>query len=140
VDATAHPGLAAPFDLKGYPTLVLLRGGTRIADFKGPRTYEGLVDFVEGVLARPPGAPPAEPAAPQTKSKAKGSAKSALSRLLGRRDRAIEWLKRTGRALLTDYDPLTAGLSMLACAVAGAVCLVLMLCLTTKASDRPPDS
>jgi len=129
VDATAHPALALCF-------------GSRIADFKGPRTFEGLVNFVESELVRPPGAPPLEPPAPEAKTKGNKAKKGSL---FGRRsewrlERGVELLKRTGRSLLTDYDPLTAGLACLGCCLAGAACLVVALCAFTQASDRPPDS
>lgn len=131
VDATANPGLAEPFELKGYPTLVLLRGGQRIADFNGPRTFEGLVEFVERELQQPPGAPHApttkEPLRTKTGTKAK---------LLSKLERRIQWAKQTARALLTEHDPLTGGLVMLACMIAIGACLMLMLFLCTGQTDR----
>ena len=63
IDGTAHPGLAAPFDIKGYPTVLLLRNGELVADFQGPRTFDGLVAFVDNALDEPSSS--AAPAAPR---------------------------------------------------------------------------
>ena len=46
IDGATHPGLMAPFDIKGYPTVVLLRNGERIADFDGARTFVSMQQFV----------------------------------------------------------------------------------------------
>lgn len=51
VDHTAHPGLVDPFDVKAYPTLLMLRDGKHIATFTGKRTYEGIAAFADDTLA-----------------------------------------------------------------------------------------
>jgi len=51
VDGTAFPGLLKRYNIAGYPTVVLFSNGRRRATYKGPRTYEGIVQFVEAQLA-----------------------------------------------------------------------------------------
>ena len=123
IDATAHPGLAAPFDIKGYPTLVLLRDGVRIADHKGPRTQEGIIAFVEESLSRPPGAPVSAPSPTRPKKQARSATRllaRAKSTLLG----------------FSDVDPLHAGFIMLGAFASFALCVVVALLACTKPSTR----
>ena len=47
MDATTSPALAERFELKGYPTLLLLSGG-RMYNFDGPRTQDALEVFARG--------------------------------------------------------------------------------------------
>ena len=50
VDASAHRSLGSRFDIKGFPTLVFLKGG-KVFRYKGPRTQAALTAFVEGGYA-----------------------------------------------------------------------------------------
>ncbi|CAN1176144.1 Protein disulfide-isomerase [Linum perenne] len=50
VDANedANRNLAIQYDIKGFPTLKILRkGGKSVQDYKGPREAEGIVDFLK---------------------------------------------------------------------------------------------
>mmetsp|Transcript_6413 Transcript_6413/g.14002 ORF Transcript_6413/g.14002 Transcript_6413/m.14002 type:complete len:214 (-) Transcript_6413:348-989(-) len=47
VDGTAEGSLLKSFNVKGYPTLVLLKDGRRIAVYEGKRTAEAIADFVD---------------------------------------------------------------------------------------------
>ena len=133
VDATAHPGLANPFDIKGYPTLVLLRGGQRVAEYSGERTFNGLVSFVDGHLSgRAPSAPPG-PSAPKiggTRSKEvpSRSKRGAAGHYL-RAKQALMWL-------FTEADPMQVALAALGCAVGLGGCLVVALMALTTPSTR----
>ena len=138
IDGTAHPGLAAPFDIKGYPTVLLLRNGELVADFQGPRTFDGLVAFVDNALDEPSSS--AAPAAPRVGgSSSSSSGGGGGARKAGRGSSPGEPLsaKITRMAKsLSETDPLTAALGMLGVALTGAVGLVLLLCLTTAATPQ----
>ena len=54
IDGTAHTGLASNAGVKGYPTLLLLRDGETIDEYKGPRTFEAITAFVDGTSNEPP--------------------------------------------------------------------------------------
>ncbi|KAJ7965543.1 Protein disulfide-isomerase [Quillaja saponaria] len=50
VDANeeTNKGLASEFDIKGFPTLKILRnGGKTVQDYKGPRDANGIVDYLK---------------------------------------------------------------------------------------------
>ena len=127
----ANQGLAESFDIKGYPTLILLRGGVRIADHSGPRTFDALVDFVESSRSETDmrleqGLPLASP--PRAKKGAPPRPKLA-ARLLSK-----------AQTLLATDDPLSSGLLagvvMLAGAAGIGLCCIATLFLTTKPSQR----
>jgi len=46
VDGTEEAILQSRFDVKGYPTILLLHNGRRVADFSGKRTFEGITSFI----------------------------------------------------------------------------------------------
>ena len=50
VDAAEHRSLGSRFDIKGFPTLVFMKGG-KVVRYKGPRTQAALTDFVRGGYA-----------------------------------------------------------------------------------------
>ena len=128
IDGTAHPGLTEPFNVKGYPTLLLLRDGDVLAEFKGPRTFKAITEFVEsassGELPHAPSAP-RSPTPTRDGRAARGSLRDALM------SRFLRW----GRSF-ADLDPLDAGLLVLATFVAIGAGFVLLLCATTSASTR----
>ena len=127
IDGTAHPGLAAPFDLKGYPTVLLLRDGEMIAEFQGPRTLPALLEFVDGAINGPSAA--GAPAAPRIGGGGGGRTGGGASESLSAR------ISRMAKRL-SETDPLTAALGMLGVAVSAALGLVILLCATTSA---PPE-
>ena len=47
VDGTQNKDLVQKFDVKGYPTIFLLRDGRKIATFHGARNFDGLLNFVQ---------------------------------------------------------------------------------------------
>lgn len=47
VDGTTESALLKRYDIQGYPSILFFSEGRRIATYKGPRTYEGFVEFVE---------------------------------------------------------------------------------------------
>jgi len=51
VDCTQTKDACAEYNIKGYPTLLFIRKGAILAEYKGDRDYEGMRDFVE---AHPP--------------------------------------------------------------------------------------
>uniref|UniRef100_A0A7S4BLJ6 Thioredoxin domain-containing protein n=1 Tax=Chrysotila carterae TaxID=13221 RepID=A0A7S4BLJ6_CHRCT len=56
VDGTQESSLLTTFDVKGYPTIVLLKDGQRVASFDGKRSFDGLTAFVRKHVD--PDAPP----------------------------------------------------------------------------------
>lgn len=127
VDGSAHPGIAEPFDVKGYPTLLVLRDGKQLAEVSGPRTFEGITAFVDDAVG---GEAPPRKAKPSTAApKKRGSRRGG-----GWRSQLTAW--RASLAWLGELDPLHAALGMLALTVSGGVCAVLALCATTSASPR----
>lgn len=131
VDATANPGIAAPFDIKGYPTLLLLRDGMLVAEHKGARTFEALVAFVEDSLSDEAGLPAAPKASPRSQTNANAKA---------RREPLMERLRAYALNALTTQTPvksgLMAGLAMLVCCGGAGLCFFLTLVLTTKPRRR----
>jgi len=138
VDATQHSNLATQFDIKGYPTLILLRGGERIADYSGARTFEGLAEFVDEQLALPPSAPRRPSAPKKGGGGAKGNARGAPAARPSKRGAAAYYLymKQSVIWLLTEADPVTAALSALAVAVSLGLGLIGLLVATTAPSPR----
>jgi len=129
IDATQHAGLATQYEIKGYPTLILLRGGERVADYTGARTFEALVDFVDETLALPPGAPrspSARKAAAPTRTKKK-SVGAAAYYLYGKE--SLVWL-------FTEADSMTFAFAALATVVSFGVGLVVVLVAATTPSPR----
>ncbi len=47
VDATQEPGLANDHAVQGYPTLILFRRGVRQEVYSGPRTADGIVQYMQ---------------------------------------------------------------------------------------------
>lgn len=124
VDGTAQAGLMTPFDVKGYPTMIMLRDGKRVTDFKGKRTYDDILQFVERHVSGEADRDEPESASPSPPRKRRGR-----SALLSR-------AKAYATSLLTDHDPLTAGLVMLGGAMTcGGAMLIALVCLS---SPRPP--
>lgn len=119
IDATEHPGLAGRFDVKGYPTLLLFRGGRKVADFSGPRTYENIVQWVEKHQDSTDGTE-----VPKAKATSRSGApvQRALERAPVRG--AAPPMKARLLSLLTEHDPLTVGLY--AMVGAGLCCLSLL--------------
>ena len=127
VDATAQPGLAEPFEIKGYPTMILLRDGRQIAEFKGPRTFKAITSFVESASRDAPHAP----AAPRAASP--GKARPASSRLS--HEALVSRLTQWG-LWLTELDSMQAALIVLATVGALLVGFMVILCATTTAAPR----
>ncbi|MES1911598.1 MAG: hypothetical protein MHM6MM_004008, partial [Cercozoa sp. M6MM] len=50
VDATQNKALAQRFEIRGYPTLLLLKDGA-VVPFRGDRSFQSVVDFVRDVEA-----------------------------------------------------------------------------------------
>jgi len=108
--------------------MVLLRDGKKVADFKGKRTYEHIVKFVTmhangevdaEALAAEEAATEARPKKP------KRTRPSALARL-----------RAFGLSVLTEYDPLQAGLVMLAVAAGCGACMLVALCAISRPSSH----
>jgi hypothetical protein len=111
IDGTANPGLASPFDIKGYPTLIMLQDGEKVAEFNGPRTVEGIKEFVEETMRKPSANAPSMPRV------ARGSAATTGSRHPGRGEGLTKWLLQMAHDV-GDLDPIQAALCMLVIAVA----------------------
>ena len=128
VDATAHPSLVTPFsnDVKGYPTVLLLRNGMRLAHYKGPRTFAALTEWVDEEADAPPSAPSAPRA--QVPSKGGGAGKRFVPKL---RDRLQAFLLD-----LTEMDPMQAVVYTIGTVAALFGVAVTLLCCTTTASPR----
>ena len=127
VDATQHSGLATRFDIKGYPTLVLLRGGERLADYSGERTFDALSQFVDEQLSLPPSAPrPASPKTGAPAARAKNPKNGAAAYYLHAKE-ALSWV--------TD-DPFRFAGCCLATAVVIGGSFILALFVTTTPSPR----
>ncbi|KAL1527960.1 hypothetical protein AB1Y20_009331 [Prymnesium parvum] len=123
LDATAHAGLATPFAVKGYPTILLLKDGNKVAQFKGKRDYPSLVRFVTRfVNGEPFEEAPAEAEEPK---------KARPPRVGG-----AAWLRAKLTSLLTEHDPLEAGLVMLGVAAVTGVCMLLALCMLSQPSPH----
>jgi hypothetical protein len=112
------------------PTLLLLRGGEKFAEFKGPRTFDALTEFVDRTLSQPPTAPGAPRAHAPGAKPAGGSGSSRLSR-----ESMKKRLARLGQSL-AELEPLHAGLIALGTVCAMGLGLLLLLCATTTASPR----
>ncbi|XP_043224621.1 protein disulfide-isomerase A5-like [Amphibalanus amphitrite] len=56
VDATVQRGLQDRFDIRGFPTIKLFRGGQAVADYSGERTADALFSYMRS----PPAAPKTE--------------------------------------------------------------------------------
>ena len=129
LDGTAHPGIVAPFEIKGYPTVLLLRDGSKVAEFKGPRTFEAITDFVDHAASKPPAAAPTAPRARQPgKPPAGGSGvRESFARTIS--TPLVRWANDA-----SELDSLTAGFVGLATIVAIGLGFILVLCATTTAS------
>jgi len=53
VDATQEEELASKSGVQGFPTLKVFKNGVYIQDYKGPRTAEGIISFLEGKKGSP---------------------------------------------------------------------------------------
>ncbi len=136
VDATAHPGLANLFDVQGYPTILLLRNGKKLADYGGPRTFESLVEFVDDSLAGRRRSPPVSPAEKQKDAKARRAPKPPPPSLADHWRGIAKRLGSRAHAALLELEPLQAGLLLLGAAFCTVGCLALGLFLLTSASPR----
>ncbi|KEG13152.1 protein disulfide isomerase [Trypanosoma grayi] len=47
VDCTKETGLAQKYSIKGYPTIILFRGGEQVETYRGARQSADLVDYVK---------------------------------------------------------------------------------------------
>lgn len=142
VDATANQALSAPFELKGYPTLILLRDGKR-QDFSGKRTFEGLVEFVEAALALPPGTPLPPPAPPPSTPTMHqpGSAGPAKSQSKRKRPGFVERMQQAAQGFFAAGEASgssSMSVGFVAAALFGTmgVCLMGALAATTTAGAR----
>ena len=132
VDATAHPGLATPFSIKGYPTLSLLRDGQLLAVYNGPRTFEAITAFVDETANAPPGSAPRAPRSPTTPDGQRRPPRDIVRRVVESvADRVTGWARS-----VSEIDSLQAGLLVLATAVTMGVGLMVLLVSTTAASAR----
>eukprot|EP00177_Eucheuma_denticulatum_P002998 GFKZ01005395.1.p1 GENE.GFKZ01005395.1~~GFKZ01005395.1.p1 ORF type:complete len:553 (-),score=110.77 GFKZ01005395.1:908-2566(-) len=50
LDATEEKDLAAKYEVRGFPTLKLFSGGELITDYKGGRTKDALIKFINNAL------------------------------------------------------------------------------------------
>ena len=132
VDGTANPGIASPFNINGYPTVVLIRGGALIATYKGARTLEAVTAFVGNALHDPPPAASAGGAPPQAPgTRARAASNGGRLRRLFSREALLKYAQ-----YVTDMDPLRAGQMAALTVLAVVVGLVLLLFATTQASPR----
>ena len=94
----------------------------RVADYKGKRTYEDIVKFVAsgGVNEEEDATASENKGRPKKTKRARAST---LSRL-----------QSFAFSLLTEHDPLQAGLVMLGIAVACGGCMMLALCAVSRPS------
>ncbi len=46
VDATKENELAKEYMVQGFPTLILFRKGVKVEDYQGPRTADGIVEYM----------------------------------------------------------------------------------------------
>jgi len=53
VDATQEEELASKSGIQGFPTLKVFKNGVYIQDYKGPRTAEGIISFLENKKSSP---------------------------------------------------------------------------------------
>ena len=141
VDATAHPGIVGPFNLEGYPTVLLLKGGAAVGTYKGARTLEGVIGFVDRSLSHR-GHAAAAPAPAPARGWSSYPPSPTLARWAAWRQQtfSLDALRRKAHAIATwattELEPLQLGLIVLATVLAMAVGLLLLLCLTTEASPR----
>lgn len=47
IDCTQYRPICLDFEVKGYPTLLWIEDGKKIEKYSGPRTIEGLKEYVE---------------------------------------------------------------------------------------------
>ena len=47
VDASKESELAKEYMVQGFPTLTLFRKGVKVEDYSGPRTADGLVEYMQ---------------------------------------------------------------------------------------------
>ncbi|KAG5489874.1 hypothetical protein GH5_00757 [Leishmania sp. Ghana 2012 LV757] len=47
VDCTKEEALAHKYEVKGFPTLIMFRGGEKVKNYEGPRTAAGIVAFMK---------------------------------------------------------------------------------------------
>mmetsp|Transcript_41668 Transcript_41668/g.109897 ORF Transcript_41668/g.109897 Transcript_41668/m.109897 type:complete len:217 (-) Transcript_41668:476-1126(-) len=133
LDATQHPTLAELFDVKGYPTVVLLQDGERVLPaYSGERTFDSIVEYVDEQLGLPTSVPRG-PSAPKV-----GSRRPEPPPARPKTGAAARYLKfkATLYWLLTDADPITVALTMLGGAVSLGAGLVITLLATTAPSAR----
>ena len=129
LDAQAHPGLLTPFDVKGYPTLLLLRDGVQVAEFKGARTFEAISAFVESASRAPA---PSAPAGARPHAATRGaSGRGALAWREALRRRLAWW-----SSYLFELDSFDAGILFLGTFATLGAAFMLMLAATTSASPR----
>lgn len=93
-----------------------------MAKFEGARDYESLVRFVtrnaNGETVREE---PARSSSTKAKRKRVGS---------------TAWLIAKGKSLLTEHDPLQAGVVMLGIAMVTGACMLLALCIFSSPSQH----
>ena len=132
IDATAEQGLTAPFNIKGYPTLVLYRHGKEPVPYSGQRTFEDLVAWVEK-QAKLPGTP-AAPVSVTSSRKAGGASASARGAKASSSRPGFassEQLRASAFSLLTEHDPLTVGVYLFGGALCSAAALMVFICVAS---------
>ena len=132
IDATAEQGLTAPFNIKGYPTLVLYRHGKEPVPYSGQRTFEDLVAWVEK-QAKLPGTP-AAPVSVTSSRKAGGASASARGAKASSSRAGFassEQLRASAFSLLTEHDPLTVGVYLFGGALCSAAALMVFICVAS---------
>ena len=137
IDATAEQGLTAPFNIKGYPTLVLYRHGKEPVPYSGQRTFEDLVAWVEK-QAKLPGTP-AAPVSVTSSRKAGGASASARGAKASSSRAGFassEQLRASAFSLLTEHDPLTVGVYLFGGALCSAAALMVFICVASEQSRR----
>jgi len=132
IDGTAHTGLASNAGVKGYPTLLLLRDGETIDEYKGPRTFEAITAFVDGTSNEPPSSTPQAPKTGGANDGKRRAKRDIVQRFF---DNVVDRGAQLGRGL-GELDSMQVGLLVLGTAVALAVGLMVLLCATTTASPR----
>lgn len=129
VDGTTEGSLQRQFDVQGYPTVLLLHSGRKVAVFNGERSFAAIVAFVRKQTQHAKASPEGAAAEEGTGRRVRGRAAAA---------RRWERLRTHATKLLTEHNPLSVGLVAFALASSCAIGLLLMICLTTPRPTPPP--
>jgi len=136
VDGTEESALQTRFNVQGYPTIVLLHNGRKVADFSGKRTFDSIQAFVskhtDSSAAKNSGSAATSAQPKVTSSSTSGSPPDAASASLS--DAAERFMHRL--VAFAEYDALTVGLMALGVGFSCSAFLMLSLCLVTAGNGR----